>query len=789
VTTTTTTASAALEDAPPQLTDSTPLPDRRYTCPQQPNLQIPTSRLSDTICDCCDGSDEPPTVCPDTCEVVLAAERRARAELQLKFLKGYRSRLLVAKEYERRKEEVAADMALVKDMVIPDLETEIASAEGAIEELRQHWVQERRRAMMKNGEKLGFLGLLSVEEMTRLVVGVCQLVGEAGLEGGDSDECLTLKVGAFEMGWYWDDDTGVFDRVDDNEEKKKEGMLLLQAVVFDENIYNASKSGNKKQKKKKKKEAEQLEDFEFDEDDDNDYEDSHDYDEDEEDDENEDNVDIEDNDIEDNVDIEDEVENEDEVEKRRKERYNRAAARAARLKEAKETNEEETEPKEKIFGVLSRQLFKDYAEDVIAKIDALLTENEDEKEDEDNDGEGDNEETDAEQEGEEEEAHEEVKEKEEGDSPLSNTDPIAIQSVRRDLQTRLDQIKRGEQYAKSASERMSAVLSAATIPSLEDIIDLTVAIVYHSKVTTSDITEILFAILPEYQEQFETIDVCSTTGTSTQAAAASTLEDEDICTHPTLKNRYNRPFPPESFVTEYLSRCRTRITSATCPSTADPSSPIPQTTPPNGYLGYYTPTLSPIDLSNIDPLYEPFHTQLHALNINARFPQKVKDVEKLKRDLRDNEEKVKDMELQVDDDYNGSYGELSNLTPSSNDGTPLCEELTTGQYTYQVCFFDKAYQRDKGTKEGGTSLGNWEKTVWDEGNGSVTFYYTGGQKCWNGPKRSVEVRVTCGGEGIRILAAEEPEMCSYLIHMEGYFVCNKKFAESEDLIIPDDGRN
>lgn len=50
--------------------------------------------------------------------------------------------------------------------------------------------------------------------------------------------------------------------------------------------------------------------------------------------------------------------------------------------------------------------------------------------------------------------------------------------------------------------------------------------------------------------------------------------------------------------------------------------------------------------------------------------------------------------------------------------------------------------------------------------GSPEYYsrmhYTNGQKCWNGPTRSVTLDFTCGTENA-ILSVAEPEKCEYLL--------------------------
>ena len=44
------------------------------------------------------------------------------------------------------------------------------------------------------------------------------------------------------------------------------------------------------------------------------------------------------------------------------------------------------------------------------------------------------------------------------------------------------------------------------------------------------------------------------------------------------------------------------------------------------------------------------------------------------------------------------------------------------------------------------SLGKWSKVEQAVNGSSFTFYFTDGQKCWNGPARSMTVTARCGVE-------------------------------------------
>jgi protein kinase C substrate 80K-H len=64
-----------------------------------------------------------------------------------------------------------------------------------------------------------------------------------------------------------------------------------------------------------------------------------------------------------------------------------------------------------------------------------------------------------------------------------------------------------------------------------------------------------------------------------------------------------------------------------------------------------------------------------------------------------------------------------------------CFSLKLRQYTYEVCPFDKARQKEGGSD---TDLGSWKG--WGEGGDKYrTMKFEGGERCWNGPERSISV--------------------------------------------------
>ncbi|KAJ3220085.1 hypothetical protein HDU67_006841 [Dinochytrium kinnereticum] len=95
-----------------------------------------------------------------------------------------------------------------------------------------------------------------------------------------------------------------------------------------------------------------------------------------------------------------------------------------------------------------------------------------------------------------------------------------------------------------------------------------------------------------------------------------------------------------------------------------------------------------------------------------------------------------------------------------------CFEHETGEYVYEVCFFGRATQRGKGG--GGEVLlgtwSNWTGKDLTQFSGRNLLYtegrFTGGAQCWNGPERSVTVKLECGAENA-VVRVDEPGKCEY----------------------------
>lgn len=102
-----------------------------------------------------------------------------------------------------------------------------------------------------------------------------------------------------------------------------------------------------------------------------------------------------------------------------------------------------------------------------------------------------------------------------------------------------------------------------------------------------------------------------------------------------------------------------------------------------------------------------------------------------------------------------------------------CIERNMGEYTYEYCFFGTATQ--KPNKSGShVSLGRFSHFEGNTTHNDPGFFsqqkYDRGQRCWNGPERSVIVTTVCGSDNA-LLDVFEAEKCIYSMKVATPAVC------------------
>ncbi|KAM8824786.1 glucosidase 2 subunit beta [Synchiropus picturatus] len=139
------------------------------------------------------------------------------------------------------------------------------------------------------------------------------------------------------------------------------------------------------------------------------------------------------------------------------------------------------------------------------------------------------------------------------------------------------------------------------------------------------------------------------------------------------------------------------------------------------------------------------------------------EFDEAERALREVDDQINNLEKEVTFDF-GPEAEFGYLYSQ-------CYELTTSEYIYRLCPFDRVSQKPKyGGSE--TNLGSWGKWAGPETDVYSVMKYEHGTGCWQGPNRSTTVKLTCGKETV-VTATSEPSRCEYLMEFTTPAVCQE----------------
>nr|CAD1828969.1 unnamed protein product [Ananas comosus var. bracteatus] len=92
-----------------------------------------------------------------------------------------------------------------------------------------------------------------------------------------------------------------------------------------------------------------------------------------------------------------------------------------------------------------------------------------------------------------------------------------------------------------------------------------------------------------------------------------------------------------------------------------------------------------------------------------------------------------------------------------------CFESKQNKYVYKVCPFKKASQNEGHSS---TQLGRWDKFE----ESYRIMHFSNGDRCWNGPDRSLKVRLRCGLKN-ELTEVDEPSRCEYVAILSTPLLC------------------
>lgn len=146
----------------------------------------------------------------------------------------------------------------------------------------------------------------------------------------------------------------------------------------------------------------------------------------------------------------------------------------------------------------------------------------------------------------------------------------------------------------------------------------------------------------------------------------------------------------------------------------------------------------------------------------VRLADSVKyELDNKKRDIEDKLKKLKE-KTRI---YYGSDGALRKLHGS-------CIRKAVTQYEFELCPFDLVRQYEHGSSI--AVLGKFKG--WKGEGADRVMNYAQGDRCWNGPPRSIKVELGCG-KTEEIVSVEEPNRCAYHMKFKTPAVCESAAAD------------
>ena len=744
-----------------------------FVCPQQPDLILPFSRLNDGICDCCDGSDEHPDKnhCIDNCDEVLKVERERQAKIQSDFLAGSKKREHDLSQFEKLRATKITE-AYDLDQKIEVIRAEIEDIEGTqIVGLKETYVLSRVATMkdLVAGHSMAtdLLTGLKLEELEALLVHLCQIAGEISKsdkrDNGEST-CLALRVAALDLGLTWGEQENYDDGTTETTFHNATDAEIVQ-IVF-ENAAEESegqpplrwrKSPPKKNGRRRLDEAD--EEFRR-------WQESLPQ-------------DPKSSDFEAGDEVHDDYLKHDDEYFMNDDEYGEY------IEESEEDLISSSEEKP-VFGKqydfigeirtslfsTTRATFLKESQEILDGIDKILvdveaSDNNEESSESDNSQPDDN------------------HTNEDDGSGKDTIDPISYTTLRNDLIEKRAIIEHGLQWGASAK----FLLGASSFSSRRVILErLLIGTIFYGQVSTLHVWQILQAVLPEYnvlsQEFMEAERICA-------SAWAGNCPPKHVYREPgdggadATASPDNIEYPPSfllkvasAFCDEESSRmakrgdivCHRNSSDDDIDNIIESLLSLPSREG-HSYFGYEVPARRN---EKIDPFRTMFDPILK-LPIDVQGLQSLED----RRDAKETElgnfqHTIKALWKEIGGKSGNALGRNGEFLSIANQ----CFEIDSGKYTYELCVFGKASQKDSGSQ---TNLGKFDNFEYvEEGKNTRVLKWIDGAKCWNGPRRSATIYMTCGLDH-KLVSANEPDTCRYVFEMESYLACDEEYKLSVGL--------
>ena len=174
---------------------------------------------------------------------------------------------------------------------------------------------------------------------------------------------------------------------------------------------------------------------------------------------------------------------------------------------------------------------------------------------------------------------------------------------------------------------------------------------------------------------------------------------------------------------------------------------------------------------------------------------KIEDEERALEDARKLRDEASRKASQARDKFEESNNKLSTLkakieklsSVTSDETTKLlvgalfnqCFSTQADKYTYEICLFGQSKQ-DSHVRLGDMKNDMKNEVVFEDASGKRFVKFENGEKCWNGPKRSMTVELVCGSKEA-LFDVLEPSRCEYSSKFSTPIACDEKQLEMKKL--------
>ncbi|XP_058107684.1 glucosidase 2 subunit beta-like isoform X1 [Magnolia sinica] len=175
----------------------------------------------------------------------------------------------------------------------------------------------------------------------------------------------------------------------------------------------------------------------------------------------------------------------------------------------------------------------------------------------------------------------------------------------------------------------------------------------------------------------------------------------------------------------------------------------------------FSENLTPSSPSWLDKIQQTVRNILQAVNL-FKTPVDKSEAAQIRKEYEDSSQKLSKIQSRISsltEKLKNDYG----LEKEFYSFYDRCFENKQNKYVYKVCPFKQASQVEGHST---TKLGRWEK--FDDSYRVMQF--SNGDKCWNGPDRSINVRLRCGLNN-ELTDVDEPSRCEYVALLSTPAVC------------------